>query len=184
VNYKMTNLAQDTSNSAKNLAQQLARQIAREPSEILKDIREQTTGQELSGQPDRQQSNAAENQNRPVEHQGELQDKMKSGRRMEALNRELDDIHKQEKFSELQKIISEGVEVSLEEYPDLSMEQKQVLKAQMEAVKNQIEAQQAQDKNVLIEPASHKGRQLFNFGKKQSMKQEQTRVEKPVPPSG
>jgi hypothetical protein len=109
---------------------------------------------------------------------------MKNSRRMEALNRELDDIHKQEKFSDLQKRISEGEEISLEEYPELSMEQKQVLKAQMEAVKNQIAAQNNQGQNALIEPATHKGRQLFNFGKKQAMKNEQTRVEKPVPPSG
>lgn len=180
----MTNLAQNTTNSAKSLAQQIAKQMAREPLEILKDAKEQTTGQELSGQPENQQSKAPDDQTKLIQHQNELQDKMKSTRRMEALNRELDDIHKQEKFSDLQKRISEGEEISLEEYPELSMEQKQVLKAQMEAVRNQIEAQKAQNQNVLIEPAAHKGRQLFNFGKKQSMKNEQTRVEKPVPPSG
>lgn len=180
----MTNLAQDTTNSAKSLAQQVARQMAREPLEILKDAREQTTGQELSGQPDNQQFKALDNQTKAVEHQNELQDKMKATRRMEALNRELEDIHKQDKFSDLQKRISEGEQISLEEYPELSMEQKQVLNAQMEAVKNRIEMQKSQSQNTLVEPAAHKGRQLFNFGKKQSMKNEQTRVEKPVPPSG
>jgi hypothetical protein len=180
----MTNLAQDTTKSAKNLAQQIARQMAREPLEILKDVREQTTGQEFSGQPNNQQSKAPENQTKEVDHQNELQDKMKATRRMEALNRELDDMYKHDKFSELQKRISEGEAISLEEYPELSLDQKQVLKAQMEAVRNQINAQRSQSQNVLVEPATHKGRQLFNFGKKQSMKNEQTRVEKPVPPSG
>jgi len=180
----MTNLAQDTTNSAKSLAQQVARQMAREPLEILKDVREQTTGQEFSGQPDNQRPNTPDNQTKAVEHQNELQDKMKSSRRMEALNRELEDMHKQDKFSDLQKRISEGEHISLEEYPELSMEQKQVLNAQMEAVKNRIEMQKSQSQNTLAEPASKKGRQLFNFGKKQSMKNEQTRVEKPVPPSG
>jgi hypothetical protein len=167
-----------------NLAQQIAKQIAKEPLEILRDAREQTTGQEFSGQPDGQQPKTPDNQTKAAEHQNELQDKMKSSRRMEALNRELEDIHKQDKFSDLQKRISEGEQISLEEYPELSMEQKQVLNAQMEAVKNQIETQRAQSQNTLVEPAAHKGRQLFNFGKKQSMKNEQTRVEKPVPPSG
>lgn len=181
----MTNLAQDATKSAKNLAQQAARQMAREPLEILKDVREQTTGQELSGQPEHQQQpKASDSQTQAVEHQNELQDKVKAARRIEALNRELEDIHKQDRFSELQKKISEGEAISLEEYPELSLEQKQVLKAQMEAVRNQIAAQKAQNQNVLSEPASKKGRQLFNFGKKQSMKNEQTRVEKPVPPSG
>lgn len=180
----MTNLAQDTTNSAKSLAKQIAKQMAREPLEILKDVREQSTGQELSGQPDSQHLITPDNQKQPIGHQNELQDKMKNSRRMEALNRELNDIHKQENFSDVQRKISEGEEISLEEYPEFSIEQKQVLKAQMEAVKNQIALQNNQGRNVLIEPATHKGRQLFNFGKKQSMKNEQTRVEKPVPPSG
>lgn len=180
----MTNLAHDTTNSAKSLAKHIAKQMAREPLEILKDVREQSTGQELSGQTETPYPSNPDNQKQQVVHQNELQDKMKNSRRMEALNRELDDIHKQEKFSDLQKRISEGEDISLEEYPELSMEQKQVLNAQMEAVKNQIAAQNSQGQNVLNEPATHKGRQLFNFGKKQAMKNEQTRVEKPVPPSG
>jgi len=180
----MTNLAQDTTKSAKNLAKQVARQMSREPLEILKDIREQTTGQELSGQPDGQQPGSQSKEATQVDKQEELQVKMKTTRRMEALNRELEDIHKQEKFSDLQKRISEGEQISLEEYPELSLDQKQVLKAQMEAVRNQLAVRSVQSQNVLSEPASKKGRQLFNFGKKQSMKNEQTRVEKPVPPSG
>lgn len=179
----MTNLAQDTTKSAKNLAQQIAKQMAREPLEILKDVKEQTTGQEPSVQSNNQQPKSSDNQNKQIGQQKEIQDKMKSTRRMEALNRELEDIHKQEKFSDLQKRISEGDQISLEEYPELSMEQKQVLKAQMEAVKNQQLAISNQPLG-LVEPATKKGRQLFNFGKKQAMKNEQTRVEKPVPPSG
>lgn len=184
----MPNIAQDTKNSAKSLAQQIAKQLSREPIEILKDVKEQTAGispdvkdngkQETFSQPP--QGGKNDELNKKVE----AGDKMRSGRRMEALNRELEDIHKQKVFSDLQKKISEGVEVSLEEYPELSLEQKQVLKAQMEAVKNQMKMQSEQNKNVLVEPASKKGRQLFNFGKKQAMKNEQTRVEKPVPPSG
>jgi hypothetical protein len=180
----MNNLAQDATKSAKQMAQQIAKQMAQEPLEILKDVREQTTGQEFSGQPSGQQSTGTEGQQKPIDNQDKIQDTMRSSRRMEALQREIEDIRKQDKFSELQKRISVGEKVPLEEYPELSMDQKQVLNAQMEAVRNQMQAQASQNQNVLVEPASHKGRQMNNFGKKQSMKNEQTRVEKPVPPSG
>lgn len=184
----MPNIVQDTKNSAKTLAQQIAKQLSREPIEILKDVREQTTGvtpdvkdngrQEMFSQP------VQTDKDNELNKKNAAGDKMKTGRRIEALNRELEDIHKQKVFSDLQKKISEGMEVSLEGYSELSMEQKQVLKAQMEAVKNQMKMQNEQSKTVLVEPVSKKGRQLFNFGKKQAMKNEQTRVEKPVPPSG
>jgi hypothetical protein len=181
----MTNLAQDTTKSAKTLAQQIARQMAQEPLEILKDVKEQVVGQEFSGQPAGPRPENQNMQAKQIEQQNESMDKMKATRRMEALNRELEDIHKQEKFSELQKRISEGEQISLEEYPEFTLDQKQVLKAQMEAVRNQMQTQQEQSQDVLIEPASKKGRQLSSTGKKQqSMKNEQTRVEKPVPPSG
>jgi len=179
-----TGIASNTANSAKTLAQQIAKQMAQEPLEVLKDAREQTTGETI-GQSDGQSARPPEDQQKLVQNQQELQDKMKGERRMEALDRELDDIRKQEKFSELQKRISEGEEIPLTDYPELSLEQKQVLNAQMEAVRSQIAKQQeASASGQLVEPGAKKGRKLFNFGKKQSVKQEQTRVEKPVPPSG
>lgn len=177
-------LAQDTTKSAKSLAQQIAKQMAGEPLEILKEAKEQTTGVGTSEQQSDRNTDDSESQKKLVEHQNDLQDRMKSSRRMEALDRELDDIRKQDLFSDLQRRISEGEEIPLEDYSNLSMEQKQVLKAQMEAYKNQIRQMQNQEKGGLMEPAVKKGRQLFNFGKKQSVKNEQTRVEKPVPPSG
>jgi len=180
-----TGLAQDTAKSAKNLAQQIAKQMAREPLEILKDAKEQAIGEESFGQSDSQQFDDLDHQKKLAEHQNELQDKIKSSRRMEALDRELIDIRKQDLFKDLQRRISEGEEIPLGDYSELSMEEKQVLKAQMEAVRSQIARQQDnQISGQLNEPAAHKGRKLFDFGKKQGVKNEQTRVEKPVPPSG
>jgi hypothetical protein len=177
-------LAQDTAKSAKGLAQQIAKQMATEPLEILKDVKEQTTGVGVSEQQSTENTGNSDNQKKLLEHQNDLQDKMKSSRRMEALDRELDDIRKRDLFSDLQRKISEGEEIPLEDYTELSMEEKQVLKAQMEAYKNQMQLMQNQKQDTLLEPAVKKGRQLFNFGKKQGVKNEQTRVEKPVPPSG
>lgn len=170
--------------SAKVLAQQIAKQIAQEPLEVLKTAREQTTGMEApraqetapaSGNPDEQKKS--------INDQQELQDKMKSTRRMEALNRELEDIHKQDIFKELQAKVTGGEEIPLEDYPELSMEQREVLKAQMEAVKNQIAMQKAQGGQILEQPASKPSRR-FGSTRKQAAEREKTRVEKPVPPSG
>ncbi len=178
----MPTLARDTTNSAKNLAQQIARQAAREPLEILKDIKEQASGEILNPSVN-QPENQNEDRKKLINDQEKLGDKMKSGRRMEALTREIEDIRKQNIFKDLQRRISEGEEVSLEEYPELSMEQKQVLMAQMEAVKNQ---KAAANKNTLMEvPTIHsKPSRRFGAGQKSQAEKEQTRVEKPVPPSG
>ena len=101
---------------------------------------------------------------------------------MEAFMRELDEIRKQNLFKNLQAKISQGIEVPLEDYPELSMEQKQVLKAQMEAVKNQRLAA-AQPSSGLVEPTLKRGRR-FGPTQKQEAEKQQTRVERPVPPSG
>lgn len=157
----------------KKLAQQIAKQVAQESIEVLKTAKEQVVGNEQIEKRE---------EDKPVNNsQAQLQDKMKSSRRMEAYQRELDEIRKQNIFKDLQEKITQGVEIPLEDYPELSMEQKQVLKAQMEAVKTQmLNDKYANDKSLEI-PGSKRGRQM---GQKQEAEKQQTRVEKPVPPSG
>jgi hypothetical protein len=174
-------LAQSTAKSAKTLAQQIAKQIAREPLEVLKTAKEQTVGRQTSGELQSQTSGQSEEQKKQIGQQNELQDKMKSSRRMEALNRELDDIRKQDILKDLQAKITQGEEISLEEYPELSIEEKEVLKAQMEAVRKS--RQGSQTSGQLIEPVSKHGRR-FGPTRKQEAEKQQTHVEKPVPPSG
>lgn len=178
-------LAQSTTKSAKTLAQQIAKQIAREPLEVFKTASGQVIGSEVTGPRESQPSpQTPEEQTKLVHHQQELQDKMKSTRRMEALERELGDIHKQDTFKDLQAKISEGEIPPLEDYPELSMEQKQVLKAQMEAVKFQKQqAEYARFQEGFKLPGSKKGRKFGSSQKREAEKQ-QTHVEKPVPPSG
>ena len=176
-------IGSDTAKSAKNLAQAIAKQIAGEPLEVLKTAKEQTMGVEAAENPPTE-SNVSGMENKSANDQKEQIDKLKSARRIEALNREISDIKKQDLFKDLQERIANGEEVPLEDYPDLSIEQKQVLKAQMEAVKVQNSKLKVQSGGQLIEPQAHKGRQLFNFGKKQEVKRQQTHVEKIVPPSG
>lgn len=167
---------------AQKSAKSIAKQIAHEPLEILKEAKEQTLGQESSSEP--LNPDRHEEQQKQVDEQREISDKLKSGRQMEALNRELADIQKQDLFKDLQARIAQGEELPLEDYPELSIEQKQVLNAQMQAVRAQMENAKLENGKSLAEPATRKGRQLFNFGKKTQVQREQTHVEKPVPPSG
>lgn len=176
-------IASSVGSSAKTLAQQIAKQMAQEPLEILKNAREQTTGEELAGQIDKSPFGSppkqTEDQQKALHEQMSQQDKMKSTRLIEALNRELEDIHKQTIFKDLQERIMNGEIVPLEEYTELSVEQKQVLKAQMEAVKNQ-RAMQAANQSVGVPSTSSKPSRRFGAGQKQQAQKEQTRTEKPV----
>lgn len=174
------NFDMNTAQTTKNLAQKIARQMAQEPLEILKTVKEQVGVSENI-----EQSPKPEDQTKLLHHQQEIQDKMKSSRLIEALERELGDIHKQDIFKDLQARITAGEIIPLEDYSELSMEQKQVLKAQMEAVtfqKKQTEYTETQRGGSLFGFAK-KGRRMGS-GQKQEAEKQQTRVEKPVPPSG
>lgn len=156
----------------------IIKQIAQEPLEILKTARSQVSGEKqvLPQEEIRKEAKAEDSGS-------QIQDKMKSTRLVEAYQRELTDIQKEELFKDLQRRIAQGEEIPLEDYPGLSLEQRQVLKAQMEAVK--IRNAESGMQNVeLQEPVAKKSRRLFNFGKKQEVKRQQTRVERIVPPSG
>ena len=178
-------IGKQATKSAKSLAQQIARQMAQEPLEVLKDVKSQVTGAENQPSsehvPQPQQSSPATNPE--IQKKEAERDKLSSQRRMEALNRELEDMHKQSVFKDLQERIAAGEDVPVEEYSELSMEQKQVLMAQKEAVKKQIEAQRAQSANILPMPTPKRSRKMGSSQKQEAEKQQQ-RVEKPVPPSG
>jgi hypothetical protein len=168
------NTAQQAGQSARDLAQKIARQMAEEPLEILKGAGGQVAGVETQ----KPQENSSQNQNpetqaKIIQHQNELQDKAKSGRRMEALNQELKDIYKQDLFKDLQNKISQGIEAPIADYTELSIEQKQVLMAQMEAYKNRKES--IKNRNTLAEvPAIHsKPSRRFGAGQKQEAERQQ-----------
>ncbi|MCX6704818.1 MAG: hypothetical protein NT162_00560 [Candidatus Woesebacteria bacterium] len=184
------NTAKQAGQSAKNLAQQIARQIAQEPLEVLKEVGSQVTGNEQDVS--RQEVGPLDNkdagvQKQTLQNQQKIQDKMESTRRMEALNQELQDIHKQDLFKDLQNKIAQGVEVPIADYVELSMEQKQVLKAQMEAVryqKQQAAYNESQNGAPLIVSKPSRRFGAAQRGQKAEAEKQQTRVERPVPPSG
>ncbi len=90
------------------------------------------------------------------ENDNSERDKVRSQRLMQALQTELDEIKKKK-------------------------QQEKVLKLQQEQM---VQEQQKNAAPPLVEPASRKGRRLFNFGKKTQMQRQQTQTERPLPPSG
>lgn len=167
--------------NSKKMAQQAAKSLAQEPVEILETAKNQLTGAESVQQPENESVSQPGDRGLAESKQRQEADSLKSARRVEALNRELSDIQKQDIFKDLQNRISEGENIPLEDYSELSMEQKQVLKAQMEAVRAQNAVSVGEE--TLVEPTPKHGRQ-FGITRKQEVKRQQTHIEKPVPPSG
>jgi hypothetical protein len=184
----MNNTVKQSAQTAQDIARNIARQVAHEPLEILKDAGGQITGRpegQATAQPGIQTARQPEGQTASQQNQKVLQDKAFASRRMQALQSEINDIRKQDLFGDLQRKISEGIDVPLEDYMELSMEQKQVLKAQKEAFQIQmLNAKNANDNSVGVPSIHSKPSRRFGAGQKQEAEKQQTRVEKPVPPSG
>lgn len=160
-----------------------AQQMAQEPLELLKTASRQVTGEQLTGseQTPQQQEQPKSVSDVPQDEQKYKQQVAEQdGRHLQALESELKDIRRQKIFNELMKRIQDGEDIPFEEFTELSFEQRDVLKAQVEAVKTR-NSSPATDQ--LVTPASKRGRKMGG-GQKGAAKREETRVEKPVPPSG
>jgi hypothetical protein len=169
----------DTKKTAQKIAQQAARQMAQEPIEILKQAGQQISGTEF--QPEDSSKPPSEEPKKEEDSQLKQKIEVQGQRQIEALQKEIQDIEDQKLFSDLLKKISEGETIPLEDYPQLTMEQKEVLKAQMEAV--QARKEETEKEKPVAEPDTKKSRKLFGFGSSQAEKQK-THVEKVLPPSG
>jgi ABC-type phosphate transport system auxiliary subunit len=165
----------------KQTAQQIARSVARqslnESNEFLKAAREQIApALEVPHQ-------EAPKPSIPVQNAEQSEaNKNQSIRLKEAYGAELEQIRRDNLFKDLQRKIAEGQTVPLEDYiNELGSEQREVLKAQMEAV--QVRKKNAElkgKKDSLPKIISKKGRGMFNKIKKQNEQHVETRQ----PPSG
>lgn len=185
------NPAKQAAKTTQDIAQTIAKQIVQEPIEILKDAGAQVVGIDTSKPQDNLASERLNGQtpsgqpNDETSAQQKLKGQTFAQRRMQALQNEINDIRKQDIFKDLQARISGGEYIPLQDYTELSMEQKQVLKAQMEAVKKQmINAKYANAKYSEVPSVSSKPSRRFGAGQKHEAEKQQTRVEKPIPPSG
>jgi len=174
------NVIKSTGSKSKKIASQMARQAAREPLEILKTAGSQVTGKEKStsnGKTPTFQQSEVKPQQKSAPSETEL--KIRSEKLLHANRTELDQIRKQKIFADIQKRITAGEEVPLENIGELSMEQKQVLKAQMEAVKIRNSKDQT---NGFVAPVGKQKKGMIGMkGKIQKMKQ---RAELRKGPSG
>ncbi len=173
------NPAKQTAKTAEELARGIARQIANEPSEVLKEAVVQIAGDRVQV-PDTQTGTEPRQENQGYD---EGQDKVKSQRVFGALQKEIEDIRREDTFKDLQAKISQGENPPIDNYTELSMEQKQVLKAQAEAFRNQIIKEQ--EAGLTEVPTVHsKPSRRFGAGQKHEAEKERTRTEKPIQPSG
>ncbi len=172
-------IGQSTVRTTQQVAQTIAKQVAQEPSEFLEDV-----GQQIGVEGAKPQENYPQPQGQKVSdgnlQQEQQEDAAKSQRMMGALQKEIDDIKKQDLFDDLQAKVSQGAEVPLQDYTGLSMEQKQVLKAQMEAYKNQQKKIAEQESFNEVPTIHSKPSRRFGAGQKHEAERQQTRVEKPV----
>jgi len=163
----------NTTAQIKQAIKKSARAIGEEPLEILKSAVKQISVEE----------------NIPVTEQPKDEEQPKldqtamaqqDGRHLQALESELKDIRRQKIFESLMQRIQNGEDIPLEEFTELSYEQRDVLKAQIEAVRN---SKLSSSVDQLETPSAKRGRKMGG-GQKGAAKREETRVEKPVPPSG
>ena len=172
----------DVTKTVKNLAQQAAKQAIQEPLEILKGAGKQIVGAEtqditqnenVSEEPGKSQKSSSSQEAAKLEAQG--------ARQLQALEAELKDISKHDVFSDIQAKISNGEYVPLQDYPELSYEQREVFKAQAEAMKER-KMMGEKRQTPLVEPPPKKGRQIA--GMPGHVQKQQTHVERVQPPSG
>lgn len=149
------NTVQSAGKQSKKLAQDAAKKIAKEPLEVLKNVGPQVTGVETQKPAEDINVKGKETvTNKKFPSEAELVAKKE---KLLAANRnELEAIKKQKTFEDLQEKIMNGEDVFLENYPDLPIEQKQVLKAQMEAISERNEKMEPEEQ--LFEPGTKRKR--------------------------
>ncbi len=170
----------DTKKTTQQIAQQIAKQMAQEPLEILKQAGKQVSGAETSTSDSAQQLP----EEKKEEATPELKKKIavQDQRHLQAYEKEIEDIRREKIFADLQRRITEGEEINLTDFSELTREQIEVLQAQQAAVSARKEEMEKQ--KPLVEPVSKRSRNLFGGGQKAQAEKQKTHVERPLPPSG
>lgn len=158
--------------------------MAREPLEVLKSGTKQVLGTPEMAARSEPQAQAASSESNLAEHkEREQKVKQKDASMLSALENEVKEIGKQKLIKELQERIQRGEEVPLVDFPELTDNERQMLSAQINSVKAQT---QMQNQSSGVPLPSSKPSRRFGMGKgpKAAAEKQQTRVEKPIPPSG
>lgn len=170
-------------------------QIKKAPQDIAKKVLEETSevwdeavGQMLSS--DRRQNSSVDNDPLGLKADASFSEEEKNRQkqmdlsRLRELEAEIEKVRIDQKIKELQEKIMAGETVYLENYPEIPIEQKQVLKAQIEAVRQRMMEQES-SQSVKTEPSTKPSRRLFSFGgSKKHAEDLQRSTETRMPPSG
>jgi hypothetical protein len=155
----------------KQLGSHVVKQMATEPLEVLKSAGSQVTGSEArSSRPAKErdipakdlinlESNALKKSKTKGASKSKQQLDSESRKLLETNRQELEMIRKQKVYEDISKRIAQGEDVPLENITELTIEQKQVLKAQKEAIKKRAEMEN-QEKPLVV-PQSKKSRGLM-----------------------
>lgn len=174
----------NTTAQVKKTIKKTATQMAQEPLEILKNAKAQVSGSEV--EPQVVKDGPPQTNEVPTPQQTEQRKKevaISDNRNLKSLQSEMMEIRRQKLFNSLMQRIQSGEDVPIEEFQELSHEQRDVLKAQLEAYKKR--SAQASAQKPLVEPSSKRAKGLAGFGKRKTkVEKQQTRVEMPLPPSG
>ena len=170
----------NTTAQVKQAIKKSSQQLGDEPLEILKSARDQILGSENPEQ-QTQENDVSQNEGPSEEEENYKKHRAEQdGRHLEALENELKEIRRQKLFNDLMQKIQSGETVPLEEFSELSYEQKDVLKAQTEVFKKQ-QVELTNQNTSLIEPSAKKGRRFMGgMNQKKAAEKQQTRVENPV----
>jgi len=181
----MKGLGQDTAKISKRTAQAAAKQIVAEPFEVLKNVPQQILSSEKQ-KPTALEDFPAADSDKPAFVPDKEAIKEQDLRRLKDLERDLNEIRREKIFKNLQAKITAGEPVYLEEYPELTTEQKQVLRAQAEAVKIRIREEKVAQGKVLEEPVTKPSRKFTGAlkGIKGKVERLKRKAEVLIPPSG
>lgn len=147
--------------SAKQIAINVAKQAARESNEFLK-----TAGQQVLATPESSREQESNPTRIPQEREAVVDRQQQAPKKdlsfMNIYKNELEQIRQENLFKELQKRIAEGEEIPLEDFAtQLTSEQREVLKAQMEAVRVRKEAMKKEKSDTIPQIVSKRARGMI-----------------------
>ena len=171
------NVTRQIKKTAKDEARKVARQIASEPFEIIREASRKSVGVEIFPDSEQQKKDPDSKQvDKSKEENIKKEDEAKKIRLHAAYIRELEDIKKEKKLSELQEKIQLGEDITQADLEGLSIDERQVIVAQIEVMQTRKAAQKAKDDNRLVIPQSKPKRGAFSGRIKKMEKRLETRT--------
>jgi len=182
----MSAIGKSVKSTVKSLGKSTAKRVFEESLELLQEGKKQVLNEENETSPQRTSESVVDKSMRNGLPEGyEKKVKVQEKQKLENLDRRIQEIRKQKLVEDLQKRISDGEDVSLISYPELDWEQRQVLQAQMQAVKERKLWVMQKGGDDLFEPGTKRRKGFFRSrGMKGRVEKLKRKSEIRMPPSG